>query len=162
MSYPLDRYRPEVASTAVPMTLTVNGEQYVLVTPGQPQSHGLLVPAEGTHALQHRVPQGAILHNGRLRPFTPNSTTSYNPNAARYPEWTRSFYTRVFGLLIAGSIVATLIVCLGIALMAVINAAVAHAFAIGTALVAILLGSLAFMSAITKMRHGHAPERGRW
>lgn len=154
---PLDRYRPpQDAVSAVPLTLVVNGEQYVLASAGQQRSGELAVQ---DNSLQHRLPQGSFNYNGEPHILTPTGVRPYNNSSTIYPTWTRSAYTRGLGLFGAAVIMGVFLLCLVIALHAVVTAVIANAFAIGMTIIAILIGSLVFLGALTKARHGYNPGR---
>jgi hypothetical protein len=155
MNYSLDKWQEPVS--AVPMTVTVNGEQYVLASAGQ-QRQGLMVPQDG--ALQHHLPRNTIQYNGEPHVLTPTGVQPYaSQSSTIYPRWTRSAYTRGFGLFGAAAVMGVFILCLGIALHAVVTAVIANAFAIGMTLIAILMGGLVFLGALAKARHGYKPGR---
>jgi hypothetical protein len=154
---PLDRYRPpQDAVSAVPLTLVVNGEQYVLASAGQQRSGELAVQ---DNSLQHRLPQGAINYNGRSHVLTPTGVRPYSDSSTIYPTWTRSAYTRGLGLFGAAVIMGVALICLAIALHAVVTMVIANALAIGLTIIAILIGGLVFLGALTKARHGYNPGR---
>lgn len=160
MINPLDRYRPpQDPVSAVPLTMIVNGEQYVLASAGQQRSGELAVQ---DNSLQHRLPQGAFNYNGEPHILTPTGVMPYSAptqSSTIYPLWMRSAYTRGLGLFGAAAIVGVIFICLGIALYAVVTAVIANAFAIGMTLVAIVVGGFVLLGALTKSRHGYDPRR---
>lgn len=135
--------------------MIVNGEQYVLASAGQQRSGELAVQ---DNSLQHRLPQGTFNYNGEPHVLTPTGVMPYGAptqSSTIYPLWMRSAYTRGFGLFGAAAIVGVILICLGIALYAVVTAVIANAFAIGMTLVALVVGAFVFLGALTKLRHGH-------
>lgn len=160
MINPLDRYRPpQDPVSAVPLTMIVNGEQYVLASAGQQRSGELAVQ---DNSLQHRLPQGTFNYNGEPHVLTPTGVMPYGAptlSSTIYPLWMRSAYTRGFGLFGAAAIVGVILICLGIALYAVVTTVIANAFAIGMTLIAIVVGGFVFLGALTKSRHGYDPRR---
>lgn len=159
----LDRFRPpQDAVSAVPLTMVVNGEQYVLASAGQQRS-GELSTQDNT--LQHHVPSGVIAYNGEPHIMTPNGiapyrpVSPYSPDPGQVPRWIKHPYSRGLSIFAGAAILGVFLLCLGIALYALVNVVIAHAFAIGLTIVAVFLGGLMLLGALTKSRHGYAPRR---
>jgi hypothetical protein len=161
----LDKYFPArdvVASPAVPTTITVDGSQYVLASAGQQRS-GELSPQDNT--LQHHVPSGVIAYNGEPHIMTPNGiapyrpVSPYSPDSGQVPRWIKHPYSKGLSIFAGAAILGVFLLCLGIALYALVTAVIANALAIGMTIVAVFIGGLVLLGALTKSRHGYAPRR---
>lgn len=160
---PLDRYRPpQDPVSAVPLTLIVNGEQYVLASAGQQRSGELAVQ---DNTLPHHVPSGVINYNGQPHVVTPTGLTPYRtispyvPDPEQVPGWIKHPYSKGLSIFAGAAILGVFLLCLGIALYALVTAVIANALAIGMTIVAIFIGGIVLLGAITKSRHGYNPGR---
>jgi hypothetical protein len=99
------------------------------------------------------VPVTTWVHPDRLIP-----TQSYR-TAGRYGHWTRNPYL-LGGLVVTVVVVATLVACLVIALLALVAWVTAHAVAVGVGLVAVVVTGLAFLRALTGARATGLPPHG--
>jgi hypothetical protein len=79
--------------------------------------------------------------------------------AGRYGHWTRNPYL-LGGLVVAVAVVATLVVCLVIALLALVAWVTAHAVAVGVGTAAVVVTGLAFLRALTGARSAGLPPYG--
>ena len=155
----LDRYLPPrdvVARPVAPTTITVDGEQYVLASTGQQRS-GMLVVPENT--LQHHIPRETIQYNGEPYTLTPNGVAPYAPDPGQVPKWIKHPYSKGIGILVGATILGVFLLCLGIALYTLVTTVIANALAIGLTIVAIFIGGLVLLGALTKSRHGYNPGR---
>lgn len=155
MTYQIEPYQQEVI-TPIPTMVTVAGETYVLAS-RDGQAQNLPVPA----AQQH-VPRAEVAHINGVEHIRTAEGWRPMPSAGVAPAWIKHPYTKGLSLFAVAAIIGVGLICLAIALYAVVVAAIAHAFAIGVTVIALLAGSLLFMSQLTKARHGHAPPRGRY
>jgi hypothetical protein len=157
----LDKYFPPrdvVTHSIAPTTITVDGEQYILASAGQQQQSGTMAVPD--NVLQHHMPSGVINYNGQPHVVTPTGIMPYAAQSSTiYPTWTRSAYTRGLGLFAGAAILGVFLLCLGIALYALVTIVIANAFAVGMAIVAIFMGGLVLLSALTRSRHGYDPRR---
>jgi hypothetical protein len=100
------------------------------------------------------VPVTTWVHPDRLIPAQPYRA------AGRYGHWTRNPYA-LGGLVVAVAVVATLVACLVIALLALVAWVTAHAVAVGVGMAAVVATGLAFLRALTGARTaGLAPHGG--
>jgi hypothetical protein len=111
-------------------------------------------------------PLDAVRVSGQLVPVTtwapPDRLIPAQPYRApgRYGHWTRNPYA-LGGLVVAVVVVATLVTCLVIALLALVAWMTAHAVAVGVGLAAVVVTALAFLRALTGARNaGLAPHGG--
>lgn len=149
----IDKYFPPrdvVARPVAPTTITVDGEQYVLASAGQQRSGTLVVP-DNT--------RGVIRYNGEPYTLTPNGVTPYAPDPGQVPRWIKHPYSKGFGIFVGATILGVFLLCLGIALYTLVTTVIANAFAIGMTIVAIFIGGLVLLGALTKSRHGYNPGR---
>ena len=79
--------------------------------------------------------------------------------AGRYGHWTRNPYA-LGGLVVAVAVVATLVACLVIALLALVAWVTAHAVAVGVGTAAVLVTGLSFLRALTGARSAGLPPHG--
>jgi hypothetical protein len=106
-----------------------------------------------------------VVRPGRLLPVTtwvhPEQFGSGQPYraAGRYGHWTRNPYA-LGGLVIAIAVVATLVACLVIALLALVAWVTAHAVAVGVGMAAVMVTGLAFLRALTGARNAGFPPHG--
>jgi hypothetical protein len=82
----------------------------------------------------------------------------YQP-VGRYGHWTRNPYA-LGGLVVAVVVAATLVVCLVIALLALVAWVTAHALAVGAALAVVVVTTLAFLRSWAGARNAGAPPCG--
>jgi hypothetical protein len=99
------------------------------------------------------VPVTTWVHPDRLIPAQPYRA------ADRYGHWTRNPYA-FGGLVVAIAVVATLVACLVIALLALVAWVTAHAVAVGIGTAAVVVTGLAFLRALTGARTGGLPPHG--
>jgi hypothetical protein len=99
------------------------------------------------------VPVTTWVHPDRLIPAQP-----YRP-AGRYGHWTRNPYA-LGGLVVAVAVVATLVACLVIALLALVAWLTAHAVAVGVGMAAVVITGLAFLRALTGAPTAGLPPHG--
>jgi hypothetical protein len=99
------------------------------------------------------VPVTTWVHPDRLVP-----AESYRA-AGRYGHWTRNPYL-LGGLVVAVAVVATLVVCLVIALLALVTWVTAHAVAVGVGMAAVVVTGLTFLRALTGARIAGLPAHG--
>ena len=103
--------------------------------------------------------------SGRLVPVTtwvhPEQFIPTQPYRAggRYGHWTRDPYA-LGGLVVAVAVVATLVACLVIALLALVAWVTAHAVAVGVGMAAVMVTGLAFLRALTSARTTGLPSHG--
>lgn len=155
----IDKYFPPrdvVARPVAPTTITVDGEQYVLASAGQQRSGTLVVP---DNTLQHHIPRGTIQYNGEPYTLTPNGISPYAPDPGQVPRWIKHPYSKGFGIFVGATILGVFLLCLGIALYTLVTTVIANALAIGLTIVAIFIGGLVLLGALTKSRHGYNPGR---
>jgi hypothetical protein len=79
--------------------------------------------------------------------------------AGRYGHWTRNPYA-LGGLVVAVAVVATLVACLVIALLALVAWVTAHAVAVGVGMAAVVVTGLSFLRALTGARSAGFPPHG--
>jgi hypothetical protein len=79
--------------------------------------------------------------------------------AGRYGHWTRNPYA-LGGLVVAVTVIATLVACLVIALLALVAWVTAHAVAVGVGLAAVVVTGLAFLRALPGARSAGFPPHG--
>jgi hypothetical protein len=79
--------------------------------------------------------------------------------AGRYAQWTRNPYA-LSGLVVAVVVVATLVACLVIALLALVAWVTAHAVAVGVGMAAVVVTGLAFLRSLACARNAGAPPYG--
>jgi hypothetical protein len=84
----------------------------------------------------------------------------YQP-VGRYGHWTRNPYA-LGGLVVAVVVAATLVVCLVIALLALVAWVTAHALAVGAALAVVVVTALAFLRSLAGARNAGPPPFGGW
>jgi hypothetical protein len=96
------------------------------------------------------VPVMTWVHPDRLIPGPPSRA------AGRYGQWTRNSYA-LSGLVVAVVVVATLVACLVIALLAWVTA---HAAAVGVGMAAVVMTGLAFLRSLACARNAGAPPHG--
>lgn len=162
MAYQIEPYQPpQEVITPIPTMVTVAGETYVLASHNG-QAQNLPIPAAQQHALQHHVPRAEVAHINGVEHIRTAEGWRPMPSVGASPAWIKHPYTKGLSLFAVAAIIGVGLICLAIALYAVVVAAIAHAFAIGVTVIALLAGSLLFMSHLTKARHGHAPPRGRY
>jgi hypothetical protein len=99
------------------------------------------------------VPVMTWVHPDRLIPGPPSRA------AGRYGPWTRNPYA-LSGLVVAVAVVATLVACLVIALLALVAWVTAHAVAVGVGMAAVAVTGLAFLRALTGARTAGLPPHG--
>ncbi|HEX4100235.1 MAG TPA: hypothetical protein VHY21_06755 [Pseudonocardiaceae bacterium] len=99
------------------------------------------------------VPVRTWVHPDRLIP-----AESYRA-AGRYGQWTRNPYA-LGGLVVAVVVVATLVACLVIALLALVAWVTAHAVAVGVGLAAVVVTGLVFLRALTGAGNAGLPPHG--
>ena len=99
------------------------------------------------------VPVTTWVHPDRLIPAQPYRA------AGRNGHWTRNPYA-LGGLIFAVAVVATLVACLVIALLALVAWVTAHAVAVGVGLAAVVVTGLAFLRALTSARTTGLPPHG--
>jgi hypothetical protein len=110
-------------------------------------------------------PLDAVRVSGRLVPVTtwvhPDRLIPAQPHRAggRYGHWTRNPYA-LGGLVVAVAVVATLVACLVIALVALVAWVTAHAVAVGVGMAAVVVTGLAFLRALTGARSAGLPPYG--
>jgi hypothetical protein len=110
-------------------------------------------------------PLDAVRVAGQLMPVTtwmhPNQFVPAQPYraAGRYGHWTRNPYT-LGGLIVAVVVVATLVACLVIALLALVAWVTAHAVAVGVGMAAVVVTGLAFLRSLACARNAGAPPHG--
>ena len=110
-------------------------------------------------------PLQAMRVSGRLVPVTtwvhPDEfvDASPYPSVGRYGHWTRNPYA-LGGLVVAVVVAATLVVCLVIALLALVAWVTAHALAVGTALAVVVVTALAFLRSLAGARNAGPPPCG--
>jgi hypothetical protein len=119
----------------------------------------------GVNLFRSVQPLDAMRVSGQLVPVTawvhPEQFVSGQPcrAAGRYGHWTRNPYA-LGGLVIAVAVVATLVACLVIALLALVAWVIAHAVAVGIGLAAVMVTGLAFLRALTGARTDGLPPHG--
>jgi hypothetical protein len=103
--------------------------------------------------------------SGRLVPVTtwvhPDEfvgAAPYQP-VGRYGHWTRS-PSALGGLVVAVVVAATLVVCVVIALLALVAWVTAHALAVGAALAVVVVTALAFLRSLSGARNAGPPPHG--
>jgi hypothetical protein len=105
-----------------------------------------------------------MTHEG-YRPIHQAQALGYSHGPAPYhaspwaPPWVKNHYTRTMGILIGGSTFAIVIAVLGIGAYAIVSAAVHAAFMIGMVMFTFFIGTLMFLGALTRVKHGHKPGR---
>ena len=112
-----------------------------------------LQPMDGVRVSGRLVPVTTWVHPDRLVP-----AESYRA-AGRYGQWTRNPYA-LGGLVVAVAVVATLVACLVIALLALVAWVTAHAVAVGVGMAAVVVTGLAFLRALTGARTAGLPPHG--
>jgi hypothetical protein len=111
------------------------------------------------------LPLNAVRVSGRLVPMTtwvhPDQLIAAQPYraAGRHGHWTRNPYA-LGGLVVAVVVVATLVACLVIALLALVAWVTAHAVAVGVGMAAVVVTALAFLRALTGPRTAGLPPHG--
>ena len=112
------------------------------------------VPAlDTTRVSGQLVPVTTWVHPDLLIP-------AQSPQApGRYGGWARSPYA-LGGLVLGVAVVATLAVCLALALVALVAWVSAHALAVGIGIAAVVLSALAFLRALTQARNAGPPAGG--
>lgn len=141
----IEPYRPPPDATAFPLRLEVNGATYVLA-----QGDGHQLDAYG-YQQTARLP----VLNGVPQTWTPNGYQPYHAHPAS-PPWLRNHYTRGTGLLIGAACIGTVLAVVAIAIYAVVVAAIAHALAIGVALLVVFVGLMILLrGGLAYSRHGH-------
>jgi hypothetical protein len=110
-------------------------------------------------------PLDAVRVSGQLVPVTtwvhPEQSIPGQPYwaAGRYGHWTRNPYA-LGGLVVAVVVVATLVACLVIALLALVAWVTAHAVAVGVGMAAVVVTGPAFLRALTGARTAGLPAHG--
>lgn len=143
--------------------MVVNGEQYVLASAGQQRMGELAVQDDNN--LQHHMLNGVIAYNGEPHIMTPSglapyrTVSPYAPNPGQVPSWIKHPYSRGLSIFAGAAILGVFLLCLGIALYALVTVVIANAFAIGMTIVAVFIGGLILLGALTKSRHGYNPGR---
>ncbi len=99
------------------------------------------------------VPVTTWVHSEQFIPAQPYRA------AGRYGHWTRNPYA-LGGLVVAVAVVATLVACLVIALLALVAWVTAHAVAVGVGMAAVMVTGLAFLRALTGARTAGLPPHG--
>jgi hypothetical protein len=99
------------------------------------------------------VPVMTWVHPDWLIPGPPSRA------AGRYGQWTRKPYA-LSGLVVAVVVVATLVACLVIALLALVAWVTAHAVAVGAGMAAVVVTGLAFLRSLACARNAGAPPYG--
>ena len=111
--------------------------------PAQPRwAEPIEVRGPGSH-----VPVRAWVSSERLVPAPPDRTVG------RYGGWTRNPYA-LGGLVVGVAVVATLVVCLVIALLALVAWVSAHALAVGVGIAAVVVTALLFLRSLARVRLG--------
>jgi hypothetical protein len=110
-------------------------------------------PLDAVRVSGRLVPVTTWVHPDRLIPAQPYRA------AGRYGHWTRNPYA-FGGLVVAVVVVATLVACLVIALLALVAWVTAHAVAVGVGMVAVVVTGLAFLRALTGARNAGVPPHG--
>jgi hypothetical protein len=112
-------------------------------------------------------PLQAMRVSGQLVPVTTwvhpeefGGATPYQP-VGRYGQWTRN-PSALGGLAVAVVVAATLVVCLVIALLALVAWVTAHALAVGAALAVVVVTGLAFLRSLAGARNAGPPPCGGW
>jgi hypothetical protein len=111
-------------------------------------------PVDTTRLSGQLVPVTTWVHPDRLIP-----AESYRAAGGRYGHWTRNSYA-LGALVVAVAVVATLVACLVIALMALVTWVTAHAVAVGVGLAVVVVTGLAFLRALTGARTAALPPHG--
>jgi hypothetical protein len=138
-----------MANDDMPLTIMVNGQQYDFV----PRNSA----AEVT---PYHAPQRVINYNGQPHVVTPTGIAPYSPVVtSSAPAWTQNPYHRASGFLAVAAGIGLILVCMAIAFYALVVVVIAHAAVIGMCLVALFVGGLMFLRALTTARHGHYPRR---
>jgi hypothetical protein len=110
-------------------------------------------PLDAVRVSGQLVPVMTWVHPDRLIPAQPYRATG------RYGRWTRNPYA-LGGLVVAVVVVATLVACLVIALLALVAWVTAHAVAVGVGMAAVVVTGLAFLRALTGARTAGLPPHG--
>lgn len=109
--------------------------------------------AQPLHAMRvsgQLVPVTTWVYPDQCMPAQP-----YQP-VGRYGHWTRNPYA-LGGLVVAVVVAATLVVCLVIALLALVVWVTAHALAVGAALAVVVVTALAFLRSLAGARNAGPP-----
>jgi hypothetical protein len=107
-----------------------------------------------TSAPRHLVPVTTWVHPDLLL-----STRPYRA-VGRYGQWRRHPLLLVGGVAVGVGVVATLVACLVIALMALVGWVSTHAVAVGAAVAAVVVTALVLLRALTQVHHAVAPPSG--
>jgi hypothetical protein len=99
------------------------------------------------------VPVMTSVHPDRLIPGPPSRA------AGRYGQWTRN-PCALGGLVVAVAVVAAMVACLVIALLALVAWVTAHAVAVGVGMAAVVVTGLAFLRALTGAGNAGLPPHG--
>jgi hypothetical protein len=110
-------------------------------------------PLDAMRVSGQLVPVTTWVHPDRLIP-----AESYRA-AGRCGQWTRNPYA-LSGLVVAVAVVATLVACLVIALLALVAWVTAHAVAVGVGMTAVVVTGLAFLRALTSAPTTGLPPHG--
>ena len=110
-------------------------------------------PLDAVRVSEQLVPVTTWVHPDRLIPVQPYRATG------RYGHWTRNPYA-LGALVVAVAVVATLVACLVIALLALVAWVTAHAVAVGVGMAAVVVTGLAFLRALTGARTAGLPPHG--
>jgi hypothetical protein len=92
-----------------------------------------------------------------VAPYRPVSP--YAPEPEQVPRWIKHPYSKGLSIFAGAAVLGVFLLCLGIALYALVTAVIANALAIGMTIVAVFIGGLVLLGALTKSRHGYAPRR---
>lgn len=107
-------------------------------------------PLDTTSAPGHLVPVTTWVHPGLL-PAQPDG------EMGRYGQWRRHPLLLLGGVAVGVGVVATLVACLVIALLALVAWVSAHAVAVGAAVAAVAVTALMLLWALTQARHAVVP-----
>jgi hypothetical protein len=110
-------------------------------------------PLDGARVSGRLVPVTTWVHPDWLTPTQPDRAVG------RSGHWTRNPYA-LGGLVVAVAVVATLVACLVIALVALVAWVTAHAVAVGVGMAAVAVTALAFVRALTGARSAGLPPHG--
>ena len=130
-----------------PLTININGTEYDFVP--RASSAAEVAPYQS---------QGVIHVNGQPHVVTPTGTVPYTPVVSR-PAWGQSPYHRATGFFAVAAGIGLVMACMAIAFYALVVVVIAHAAVIGMCLMALFLGGIIFLRALTTARHGHYPRR---
>jgi hypothetical protein len=110
-------------------------------------------PLDAVRVSGRLVPVTTWVHPDRLIPAQPYQA------AGRYGHWTRNPYA-LGGLFVAVAVVATLVACLVIALLALVAWVTAHAVAVSVGIAVVVVTGLAFLRALTGSHTAGLPPHG--